>query len=203
VVGACIVAEAEQGRRRSVTDDQGDRKALLLMDFQTSVVPAFGGDHRLLHRIAELSAAARTRGVDVVHVRISLPHGLAEVGSANRVFAEVAPSLTDEADTSVHPAIAPDPEDYVVTKKRVSAFSGSDLDLLLRARRIGTVVLAGVSTSGVVLSTVRQAADLDYRIVVLADGCADSDDEVHSMLLRKVFPAQADVMSIAEWLGSS
>jgi nicotinamidase-related amidase len=171
------------------------------MDFQASVVPVFGGDERLLRRIADLSEATRARSADVVHVRTSLPRGLAEVGPANRVFTEVATSLASEADTGVHPAIAPAAEDYVVTKKRVSAFSGSDVDLLLRARRIDTLVLAGVSTSGVVLSTVRQAADLDYRIVVLADGCADRDDEVHSVLLRKVFPAQADVMSIAEWLG--
>jgi nicotinamidase-related amidase len=185
-----------------VTDVSAGPNALLLMDFQMPVVPAFGGDDRLLRRIAELSEATRARGVDVVHVRISLPHGRAEVGPANRVFAEVAPSLADEAGTGVHPAIAPAAKDYVVTKKRVSAFSGSDLDLLLRAQRISTVVLAGVTTSGVVLSTVRQAADLDYRIVVLADGCADSDDEVHSVLLRKIFPAQAAVMSIGEWLSS-
>ncbi|WP_234835102.1 cysteine hydrolase family protein [Mycolicibacterium stellerae] len=182
-----------------MTDRPQERNALLLMDFQTSVIPAFGGDNRLLRRIAELSEATRHRDVDVVHVRISLPRGLAEVGPANRVFTEVATSLASEADTGVHPAIAPAADDFVVTKKRVSAFSGSDLDLLLRARRIGTVVLAGVSTSGVVLSTVRQAADLDYRIVVLADGCADSDDDVHSVLLRKVFPPQADVMSIGDW----
>jgi len=186
----------------TVADRPRERNALLLMDFQTSVVPTFGGDDRLLRRIATLSEASRDRDVDVVHVRISLPRGLAEVGPANRVFTEVATSLASEADTGVHPAIATAAEDYVVVKKRVSAFSGSDLDLLLRARRINTLVLAGVSTSGVVLSTVRQAADLDYRIVVLADGCADSDDEVHSLLLRKVFPTQADVMSIGEWLGT-
>jgi nicotinamidase-related amidase len=187
---------------KTVTDRPHERNALLLMDFQTSVVPAFGGDDRLLRRIAKLSEATRDRDVDVVHVRIRLPRGLEEVGSANRVFTEVATSLASEADTGVHPAIAPAAEDFVVVKKRVSAFSGSDLDLLLRSRRIDTLVLAGVSTSGVVLSTVRQAADLDYGIVVLADGCADNDAEVHSLLLRKIFPAQADVNSIGEWLGS-
>jgi nicotinamidase-related amidase len=119
------------------------------------------------------------------------------------VFATVATSLTDEDRTRVHPAIAVAAEDFVITKKRVSAFAGSDLDLLLRARRIETLVLAGVATSGVVLSTVRQAADLDYRIVVLADGCADRDLAVHEMLMQTVFPSQADVMSSAEWMSAS
>jgi nicotinamidase-related amidase len=51
-----------------------------------------------------------------------------------------------------------------------------------------------------VLSTVRQAADLDYRITVLADGCLDADPEVHRVLTEKIFPRQADVVSVAEWI---
>jgi nicotinamidase-related amidase len=51
----------------------------------------------------------------------------------------------------------------------------------------------------VVLSTLRQAADLDYGLVVLADGCLDTDPEVHRVLTEKVFPRQADVLSVAEW----
>jgi nicotinamidase-related amidase len=51
-----------------------------------------------------------------------------------------------------------------------------------------------------VLSTVREAADKDYRLTVLSDLCADSDPEVHSMLINKVFPRQADVMTSEEWM---
>jgi nicotinamidase-related amidase len=51
-----------------------------------------------------------------------------------------------------------------------------------------------------VLSTVREAADLDYELTILSDGCADADDEVHRVLLEKVFPRQAEVLSIADWL---
>jgi nicotinamidase-related amidase len=90
----------------------------------------------------------------------------------------------------------------VITKKRVSAFAGSDLDLVLRSGGIEHLVLTGVATSGVVLSTLRQAADLDFRITVLADGCADSDEEVHRVLTEKVFPRQAEVLTIDEWTRS-
>lgn len=90
----------------------------------------------------------------------------------------------------------------VVTKRRVSAFTGSDLDVVLRAGEIRHLVLCGIATSGVVLSTVREAADKDYRLTVLADLCADTDHEVHSVLMRKVFPRQAQVTSAAEWLAS-
>jgi nicotinamidase-related amidase len=72
--------------------------------------------------------------------------------------------------------------------------------VVLRAGGIETLVLSGIATSGVVLSTVRQAADLDFSLVVLSDGCADADDEVPRVLCEKVFPRQADVLSVAAWI---
>ncbi len=90
----------------------------------------------------------------------------------------------------------------MVTKRRVSAFTGSDLEVVLRAAEVRHLVLCGIATSGVVLSTVREAADKDYRLTVLADLCADTDPEVHSLLIGKVFPRQARVISAAEWTAS-
>jgi hypothetical protein len=58
---------------------------------------------------------------------------------------------------------------------------------------------ARLATSGVVLSTLRQAADLDYRLTVLADGCGDADPEIHRVLTQKVFPRRADVTTIDAW----
>ncbi len=86
-----------------------------------------------------------------------------------------------------------------MTKRRVSAFTGSDLEVLLRGLGAGTLVLAGIATSGVVLSTLRQAADMDYRLIVLEDACLDADPEVHRVLTQKVFPRQADVTTVAAW----
>ena len=108
----------------------------------------------------------------------------------------------DDPATQVHPAVAPHAGDIEVMKKRVSAFTGSDLDVVLRSLDIDALVLAGIATSGVVLSTLRQAADLDYQLTVLADGCLDADAEVHRVLTEKVFPRQADVVSIADWTAS-
>jgi nicotinamidase-related amidase len=94
--------------------------------------------------------------------------------------------------------VAPRPGDVVVTKHRVSAFAGTDLDMILRANGVETLVLAGIATSGVVLSTIRYAADADYRLVVVADCCADRDPEVHRVLVEKVFQRQARVVKAAE-----
>ena len=90
--------------------------------------------------------------------------------------------------------------DVVVTKRRGSAFSGSDLDLVLRARDIDSLVLTGIATSAVVLSTLWHAIDLDFGLTVLADACLDTDPEVHTMLTEKLFPQWADVLPVEGWL---
>jgi len=110
--------------------------------------------------------------------------------------------LSGSAGSEVHPAVAPKPGDIVVTKHRVSAFAGTDLDMILRAGGIDTLVIAAISTSGVVLSTVRHAADADYRVVVVADCCADGDAEVHRVLTEKVFARQTTVTTAEGVVGA-
>ncbi len=82
----------------------------------------------------------------------------------------------------------------------MSAFAGTDLEMILRANDIETLIVFGIATSGVVLSTVRHASDADYRLVVIKDCCADMDAEVHACLIDKVFPRQATVLSASEFL---
>ena len=79
-----------------------------------------------------------------------------------------------------------------MVKHRISPFIGTDLETpKLRANGVDTLVLAGVHTSGVVLSTVRHAGDLDYRLVVVRDCCADPDAQLHAILLESVIARQA------------
>lgn len=179
--------------------------ALLVMDFQTGVVERFAGlAPTLLPVVARAADAARRAGVAVIYVRVGFRPGAPEVSRRNRVFAAVAAAGMDEDDpaTAVHDALAPHPGDVVVTKRRVSAFAGSDLDVVLRALEVRELVLTGIATSGVVLSTVRQAADLDFELTVLRDGCADADPEVHRVLLDTVFPRQARVIDVDGWIAS-
>ena len=89
-----------------------------------------------------------------------------------------------------------------MVKHRISPFVGTDLETLLRAKGIGTLVLAGVHTCGVVLSTVRHAGDLDYRLIVVRDCCADPDGEVHEMLLDIVIAKHAAVVTTVEFAGA-
>jgi nicotinamidase-related amidase len=73
------------------------------------------------------------------------------------------------------------------------------METLLKAKGVTHLVLMGIATSGVVLSTVRWAADADYEITVLTDCCADADEEVHRVLTQKVFPRQATVATAGEF----
>ena len=180
--------------------------ALLIMDVQRGIVARFAGDDDgYLGRLATAIAAARAADVMVGYVTIAFRPGYPEVSDRNKSFAAIAGTgrfADGDPGTAIPDAVAPAPGEAVVTKRRVSAFTGSDLDVLLRARRIEHLVLAGIATSGVVLSTLRQAADLDYRLTVFADGCLDADPEVHQVLLGKVFPRQAEVTNVAEWAAS-
>ena len=180
--------------------------ALLVMDFQTSIVEGFAAEKdALLARTAALIESARRAGTRVIYVVVAFRAGYPEVSPRNKSFGAIRESgrfVEGSAGTEVHAAIAPRPGEVIVTKHRVGAFSGTDLEVVLRAGGIETLVLAGIATSGVVLSTVRQAADADYRVVVVGDCCSDRDPEVHRVLLEKVFARQTTVTNAAEVLQS-
>jgi nicotinamidase-related amidase len=177
--------------------------ALLVMDVQVGIVARYANDDRLVERLQRAIEAARVASIRVIYVVVGFRDDYAEVSPNNRGFAAIAQSgaFSDgDANRVVHPTVAPRDGDIVVTKKRVSAFAGSDLDMVLRAQQIDHLVISGISTSGVVLSTIRQAADLDFRLTVLSDGCADADAEVHRVLMEKVFARQGEVVTIDEWI---
>ncbi len=179
------------------------RDALLVMDVQQGIVQRYGDAEALLGRIASAIAAARAANIPIIYVVVRFRKGYPEISVRNRTFAAArnAGTAMEESSpaTEIHPAMAPQDGDVVVVKRRVGAFSGSDLDVVLRALGVDGLVLCGIATSGVVLSTLRAAADMDFRCTVLADCCADADEEVHRVLTTKVFPRQAEVLTVGEW----
>jgi nicotinamidase-related amidase len=176
--------------------------ALLVMDFQTAIVDGFVADKdALLGRTTQLLDAARKAGMRVIYVVVAFRPGYPEASPRNQSFRAIRDSgrfVEGSAGTEVHATVAPRPSEVVVTKHRVSAFAGTDLEVILRSNGIEALLLAGIATSGVVLSTVRHAADADYRVVVVEDCCADRDAEVHRVLVEKVFPRQAVVTRAGE-----
>ena len=178
-----------------------ESSALLVMDVQSRILDRLPDKESYLARVRTTVEAARRNGVPVRFVVAGFRPGMPEVSARNRVFGpykQQSPTVLSDP----QPAIAPEEGDVVITKKRVSAFTGSDLEVVLRGGDVQHLVLCGILTSGVVLSTLCDAADKDYRLTVLSDLCADFDPEVHRVLLEKVFSRQAEVVTSEAWIRS-
>jgi len=173
------------------------------MDMQEGIVNRYAQKGDFLAPVRTAIEAAHAASIPVIYVVVAFRPGYPEVSPRNKSFSTIkqrqATMSASMTSTEVHPSIAPLSTDIVVTKRRVSAFSGSDLEVVLRAQDISHLVLCGIATSGVVLSTLREAADKDYHLTVLADCCFDNDEEVQRVLLTKVFPRQADVVQSEDW----
>ena len=198
-------AKIEAGARAESNPEGAMRTALLLMDFQRDVVAltASGGSGSAVQRAAVALAAARRQSMPVIFVQVAYRHRHVDVAASNKRAAVLKKKgMLEEgrSGTELVAELQPAPGEPVVTKRRVSALAYTDLPPLLRALRVDKLVLAGVATSGVVLSTVRQAADSDYHLWVLQDACADADAGLHDMLMTKVLPTQADVLSVDEFV---
>lgn len=173
------------------------------MDYQNGIVDMLGEPDELLARASDAIATVRSAGGHVGYVRVAFEDADFDAIPATsrmgqRVGASAEAFHDNSPNTAVHDRVAPEPGDIIVRKVRVGAFSTTDLDAQLRERGVDTLILAGISTSGVVLSTVRDASDRDYRVVVLDDATADPDPEVHAFLTERIFPRQADVITVSE-----
>lgn len=159
-----------------------DKTAVLIMDYQNRQLSGFpeAFQNELLARANTVLARARHEGIPVIHV---------EVQRGERT-----------PETEIHPAVTPPSGEVVLTKRRAGPFSTTDLDAVLKSKAINTLVLMGIATSGCVLTTVRWAADIDYRLIVLSDCCADRDEEVQRVLMEKLFPRQATVVTSQKFL---
>lgn len=182
------------------------RTAVLAMDCQAGIVSIYAKPaDEFTARAAGVLKAARSAKIPVIHVQVGFRPGLPEIGTRNRLFAAIKSSpehqkLFAGPAAEIHPALGPEPGDIVITKHRVSAFTGTDLDMILRANEIDTLVLFGIATSGVVLSTVLDGGDADYRIVVISDCCADMDQELHTALLTRLFARRGEVVTADAFL---
>jgi nicotinamidase-related amidase len=183
-----------------------EKNALLIMDYQNDILANMGERKApLLDRATGVLQAAREAHLPIIHVVVRFRAGHPEASPRNRGFSAIRQTgrlLEGTPGAEIHERVAPLSGESVVTKRRVGAFSTTDLEVILRSQGITKLVLMGVATSGVVLSTVRWAADMDYELVVVEDCCADGDEEVHRVLTQKVFPRQASVISSQEALAA-
>jgi len=183
------------------------RTALVIIDMQRDFLEpggfgeALGNDVSLLRRAIEpcatALAAARTKGVLVIHTREGHRPDLSDAppaklarGAPTKRIGDPGPMgrilVRGEPGHAIIPALAPAPEEPVIDKPGKGAFHQTDLEQLLKNRRIDTLIVCGVTTEVCVHTTIREANDRGYRCVALADACASYFPEFHRVGLEMI-----------------
>jgi nicotinamidase-related amidase len=173
------------------------KTAVLTLDIQEGILGFVPGAEKALPQAVLAVETARKAGFRLMHVGFGFEPGYPEIAPGKSRFSRIRDSgafLKGSDSARIHRSVFK-PGDTVLYKNRVSAFAGSPLDLVLRAQGVENLVLMGIATSGIVLSTLRQASDLDYLCTVITDACFDRDEGVHRVLTEKVFAAQAEVLA--------
>ena len=184
--------------------------AVLCMDYQNAIIAGYGGESviDMLDKASGVLNSARAVGMQVIYIRVGFRPGLPEISPKNSVFSGIKNDperlkMFAGEGKEIHPGVAPKENDIIVTKHRVGAFAGTDLDMILRAKEIDTLVLFGIATSGVVLSTLTSAFDADHRLLVIRDCCADRDPQLHDALLDRYFPSRGQVITAADFVAGT
>jgi nicotinamidase-related amidase len=165
--------------------------ALIVIDLQQGIVS--GAVARAVPPATALAKAFREHGLPVMLVNVTgRAPGRTDAGGSSRTGTLPAgwAEIIDELERQ--------PGDYLITKRRRSAFHDTGLDTLLRDLGVTQVVLAGVSTSSGVESTARSAHDYGYHVVLATDAMADPDPDSHRHSLERVFPKLGETATSAE-----
>ena len=176
------------------------KTAVIIADFYTESMNTrpHARDRKVVDKARRIQESARREGMLVCYTATVFRDGYPEISPHNETFAARKASgqtAVSDAASLIHPDVAPWPGEPVVGKHRVSGFFQTDLDMILRANGIETLVLMGSATSGVTLSMVRYGSDADYKLVVVEDCCADPEPDVHNFLMERIFPSQATIAS--------
>ncbi|MGW0249183.1 cysteine hydrolase family protein [Nocardia goodfellowii] len=176
--------------------------ALIVGDVQRGITGGYPFTRVVVPPLTELLPRARSAGVLVVFVHFAFrPNGtdLPPGNALVRSFYEAGDAF-HQGTTGTEIDLPVAEQDVVILKRRASAFAGTDLDLVLRAHGVDTLAVAGVATSAMVAATCYDAADRDYRVTVLRDGCADGDPAMHDFFMDAAFPSRGfQVLPCAGW----
>ena len=156
------------------------KTAVIVIDYQPKTLSYFTKEFQndIITRANKVLSAVRQKSIPVVFV---------QRGQGTH-------------DVEIHPQIIRQVQDIVLIKTNSGAFSTTNLDDRMKKLGIDTLVLMGIYTSGAVMSTLRWAADINYKLYLISDCCADRDPDLHKVLLEKVFYHQSKVIPAKEFL---
>ena len=176
------------------------RTALLVMHYQTDIMALFPAvAPTLLAKTRALCEAARRKGVAVYFARIGFGQGYPEVSPLNKNGQGIK-RLGLFVDDEISPELGRRADEPLILAHRASVFFGTDLELRLSAAGVDTLVMAGIASTGVMLSSIAYAGDADFRLYTVKDCCYDPDPVVHEHLFATAFESRSTVLSQAEAL---
>lgn len=174
--------------------------ALVVMHYQTDILSLFPSvAPTLLSNTRKLCDAARATGVSVYFARIHFSPGYPEVSPLNRNGQGIK-RLGLFVDDQISPELDRRDSEPLITAHRASVFFGTDLQVRLSAQGIDTLLMVGIASTGVVLSSVAYASDADFRLFTVKDCCYDPDPVVHDRLFATAFDSRTTVLSLADAL---
>ncbi|MFD3721509.1 isochorismatase family cysteine hydrolase [Streptomyces sp. NPDC058674] len=176
------------------------RPALLVLDLINELVHPDGkyaedgfcravAERGVLERAATAIERARLAGIPVIYVVVGFSLGYTDWPASSELFASARDGdrvVLGTWGTQVHDALKPAEGEPIVEKRRVSPFYGTHLDVLLRNLDVNTLLLTGVTTDLVILSTARDGHDRDYHVEVLEDATATDTREAHEAALALI-----------------
>ena len=175
------------------------RTAVIAVHMQHDIISADGGfggffaaqaaERDVIGQAAKLLDAARRSGAAVVYTRVAWQPGYPDLVVNSPLLGMVAQFgalVEGSAKAEIVPQLTPQDGDVFLTHQRVGGFSASQLDVILRSRGVDTLLFAGVATNASVESTARQASDLGYRTIIVADACSAADPGAHDAAIASL-----------------
>ena len=142
--------------------------------------------YNVIEHVNKYIAEARDSNIPIIHVKVAFSSNYLELPKNSPIFknAEKFQALKlGSWGTEFHKDVDVKDNDFILVKHRISSFYGTDLETVLRANKIDTLYIAGVSTNMAVELTAREAHDRDYNIIVLSDACGSRTKELHDFSL--------------------
>ncbi|MGS0893833.1 isochorismatase family cysteine hydrolase [Burkholderia stagnalis] len=174
--------------------------ALVVMHYQTDILGLFPSvAPALLANTRKLCDAARVKGVSVCFANLRFSPGYPEVSPLNRNGQGIK-RLGLFIDDRTSPELGRQDHEPVIGAHRASVFFGTGLQARFAAQGVDTLIMVGIASTGVVLSSVAYASDADFRLYTVKDCCYDPDPVVHDHLFSTAFDSRSVVLSLAEAL---
>ncbi|MFC4703112.1 isochorismatase family cysteine hydrolase [Paraburkholderia caffeinitolerans] len=176
------------------------RTALVVMHYQTDILglfPSVAPD--LLANTRKLCDAARAKGIGVYFANLRFSPGYPEVSPLNKNGQGIK-QLGRFVDDRIAPELGQQANEPLIVAHRASVFFGTDLEVRLSAQGVDSLIMVGIASTGVVLSSVAYASDADFRLYTVKECCYDPDQVVHEHLFATAFDSRTTVLSLGEVL---